>query len=244
MTKEFSQIQFELLLPFQLRAIVAQRPVAYVPLGTLEWHCEHLPVGLDALTAHGLCLRAAARDGGVVLPPLYFGAGGEHGDYPWTVMMPTAREIETQLDFTIKRLKDFGFKLVVLFSGHCPPTQLEMIGRLAAKWAHDGFSVFATSVFGIEGLELGPDHAGLFETTLLQALWPELVQLARLPSLAVAPLAAGEDSFGAIRHDPKHPIWGVFGPDPRQLDLAKASPLLERSVTWLVEQVKSRFKNL
>ena len=71
MSDDFSSVQYELLLPWQLRDIVAARPVAYVPLGTCEWHCEHLPVGLDALTAHGLCLRAAALDGGVVLPPLH-----------------------------------------------------------------------------------------------------------------------------------------------------------------------------
>ena len=67
MNEHFAEVQFELLLPYQLRNIVAKRPIAYIPLGTLEWHCEHLPVGLDGLTSHGLCLRAAAQDGGVVL---------------------------------------------------------------------------------------------------------------------------------------------------------------------------------
>ena len=98
----FQSIQFELLLPQERRAIVAQRPVAYIPLGTLEWHREHLPVGLDALTSHGLCLRAAMQDGGVVLPPLHYGTGSGHGNYPWAIMMPEAKEIESQLDFTMR----------------------------------------------------------------------------------------------------------------------------------------------
>ena len=238
MTGVSQSVQFELLLPQELRAIVAQRPVAYIPLGTLEWHCEHLPLGPDALTSHGLCLRAAEQDGGVVLPPLHYGTGGGHGNYPWTIMMPEAKEIESQLDFTIAKLKNFGFKLIVIFSGHFPPTRLQMIDRLSAKWTGDDFNVFSTAVSRIEGLVIGPDHAGLFETTLLAALRPDLVRLDRLPSLDSAPLPPNEDNFGESRHNPKHPIWGVFGPDPRGLDIGQAQPLLDASVAWLLGQVR------
>jgi creatinine amidohydrolase len=233
-----ASVQYELLLPHQLRDIVAKRPVAYIPLGTYEWHCEHLPVGLDALTAHGLCLRAAAIDGGVVLPALHYGTGGGHGAYPWTMMMPTATEIEAQLAFTLGKLMSFGFKRAALFSGHFPSEQLDMIDRLAAKFTTADFKVFATAVNRIEGLNIAPDHAGLFETTLLAAMWPELVQLNRLSSLKDGPLPRDDQDFGEGRHDPKHPIWGVFGPDPRHFKMEQAKPLLDASVTWLVQRVR------
>ena len=97
--------------------------------------------------------------------------------------------------------------------------------------------VFATSVNRIEGLPLSPDHAGLFETTLLAALWPELVQLDRLPSPTDAPLTEG-DVWEEGRHDPKHPIWGVV--DPRHFKAEQAKPLLDASVAWLVDQVRQR----
>jgi creatinine amidohydrolase len=44
----FWRVQCELLLPSELREALAKRPVGYVPLGAVEWHCEHLPIGLDA----------------------------------------------------------------------------------------------------------------------------------------------------------------------------------------------------
>lgn len=65
-----------------LRDVMVKQPVAYIPLGTFEWHCEHLPMGLDALTAHGVCLRAVKADGGVVLPAMHYSCGGGHGAYP------------------------------------------------------------------------------------------------------------------------------------------------------------------
>jgi creatinine amidohydrolase len=48
-------------------------PVVYIPIGTLEWHGVHNPVGADTLQAEGLALMCAHRGGGLVFPPLYFG---------------------------------------------------------------------------------------------------------------------------------------------------------------------------
>ena len=238
---EFFAVQYELLLPWQLRKRLAEREVAYIPLGTYEWHCEHLPVGLDALTAHGLCLRAADRDGGIVLPALHYGTGGGHGLYPWTMMMPGHEEIEAQIAVTLERLNDMGVHLAVLFSGHFADTQLEMIDRIAARWAtgNRALRVFATSVNRIEGLAINPDHAGVFETTLLHAMHPGLIQLDRLPSLESAPLTPG-DVWEDGRHNPAHPIWGVVGPDPRHFDPAQGPDLLGASVSWIVDQVRRR----
>jgi creatinine amidohydrolase len=234
--------QFELLLPWQLRALIAKRPVAYIPLGTYEWHGEHLPIGLDSLTSHGICLRAAALDGGVVLPPNYYSVGGGHGHYPWTIIKSEPDEIEAQLNFTLQRMETFGIKLLVIFSGHFPDTQLDMIDRVASQWNERGTSleVFSTAVNRIEGLQFAPDHAGIFETTLLFALRPDLVQLDRLKSLVEAPLTQDDEIVGEVRHDPVHPIYGVFGPDPRHLRPEEAKPLLDACVNWLVTRVRAR----
>ena len=234
-----TEVRAELMLPWQLRAAMAARPVVYIPLGTIEWHGEHLPVGLDALTAHGICLGAAAKDGGIVLPPLHYGTGGGHGAYPWTIMLETDREIAAALEKSFARLQDFGCRLAVLFSGHFADTQLAMIDRLATEWnaAGHAMKVSATAVNRIEGLSIPPDHAGVFETTLLYALHPHLVQLDRLPALSDAPLAE-DDVWEAGRHDPAHPIWGVVGPDPRKFDRSAAAPLLANCVDWLVTQTR------
>jgi creatinine amidohydrolase len=240
MSDNLAAHQFELLLPWQLREIIAKRPVTYIPLGTYEWHGEHLPVGLDSLTSHGICLRAAEIDGGVVMPPHYYSVGGGHGHYPWTIIKSEPDEIEAQLLFTLRRMETFGFKLAVLFSGHFPDTQLDMIDRIAADWNKRGsaLKIFSTAVNRIKGLKFAPDHAGIFETTLLAALRPDLVQLERLKSLSQAPLSECEDNFGEVRHNPDHPIYGVFGPDPRHLDLKDAKPLLDACVNWLVTEVR------
>jgi creatinine amidohydrolase len=233
----YDHVRLDLLLPFQIRGRLAANPLMFIPLGTIEWHSEHLPVGLDALTAQGLCLRAADRIGGLVYPALHYGTGGGHGAYPWTVMLKTPDELEAALRFTLERLNDFGVEKVLLFSGHFPDEQLNMIDRLAAEWNRPDapVRVAASAVNRIPGLDFAPDHAGLFETTLLYGLHPELVHEERLPAKEAGEAEA--DPYGAQRHEPDHPLWGIFGPDPRGFDKSKAAPLVEAIVAHLAALV-------
>jgi creatinine amidohydrolase len=235
----FWRVQCEYLLPSELRAALARRPVGYVPLGTIEWHSEHLPVGLDALTAHGICLRAASKDGGLVLPPLYYGTGGEHGAYPWTIMTEDEREIASLLRKTLARMQDFGFKAAVLFSGHFAPTQIEMVEHLASEWnAKQGaMKAYGVAVNAIEGLPLGPDHAAIFETTLLAELWPSRVRTDLLAPMTDGPLPESDSWDRTTRHDPKHPLYGIFGPDPRVFDASRAPKMVDAAADWLVRKV-------
>lgn len=223
--------QLERLRPHQIRAVLAERSVIWLPLGTIEWHCEHLPVGLDALTAHGLCLRAAEQGGGLVMPPLHFGTGGGHGAYPWTIMMHGPEQIEDLLRRTAQRLQAMEVARLVVFSGHFADEQLAMIDRFAWGWNATGakLHVTATAVNRCPDAGIDPDHAGAFETLLMHAIAPETVDLSQLATRDDAP-------DNVDRHDPKSPIWGVIGKDPRTADLTESAALLDRMTLWLARQ--------
>ena len=220
--------QIERLRPHQIEEALAQCSLIYLPLGTVEWHCHHLPVGLDALTAHGLCLRAAAQ-GGLVWPVLYYGTGGGHGEFPWTVMMPGRRELEALLTQTLCRLGDLGVARVVLFSGHFADEQLAMIDDLAAGWNAGGqnphVTAFAVNRADVPGF--APDHAGLFETTLLDGLTEDLIDLSRL----------GPDT--GDRFDPASPLWGIVGADPQGTPPLDKGALVAQMVAALVRAAGS-----
>ena len=230
--------RLELLRPHEIRAAVDACPVVYLPLGTIEWHCEHLPVGLDALTAHGVCLRAAAAYGGLVYPPLHYGTGGDHGRYPWTVMMASSEEIRSQLNHTLARLQDFGVRVAVLFTGHFADEQIDMVEQIADAWNVSGqpLKAVAAAVNKTANAPIEPDHAGVFETTLLYALLPERVDLSRLPPKHEHD--APDDAWSSARHEHDHPLWGVVGPDPRDFDPRAAAHLLDAVVSSLVAQTR------
>ena len=66
-------VRYAELRPHQFRERLQHRPVAYLPLGTLEWHGEHLPLGSDAIISEGLMCECAQRFGGIVMPPIHLG---------------------------------------------------------------------------------------------------------------------------------------------------------------------------
>jgi len=67
------EVRYHMLRPQQIIARRQQCPVAYIPIGTIEWHGQHNAVGADTLQAEGLALLCAQRGGGLVFPPLYYG---------------------------------------------------------------------------------------------------------------------------------------------------------------------------
>lgn len=229
--------QLERLRPAQIAAEMAICPRVWLPLGTIEYHSHHLPVGLDGLQAHGLCLDAAALAGGLVYPPLWWGTGGGHGAYPWTVMMPDSAEIAAILRQTLIRLQSLGVRQVVLFTGHFADEQVAMITRLADAWNAEGgrLTALALGVNGNGAALLPPDHAGRFETTLLASFHPDTVDLSLLPT--PRPSEVGEDPFGPQRHEPAHSLHGIFGADPRDYDPQDAAPLRQAMAIWLAHSV-------
>ncbi|MEZ5478674.1 MAG: creatininase family protein [Thiolinea sp.] len=244
MNDSFEQVRIELKRPGEIRAALAACPVVYMPLGTYEYHQEHLPIGLDALTAQGICLTAAAEQGGLVCPPLYYGADGDHADMPFTVMMPTVEQIEALLEKSIQRFAESGVRLLVLLSGHFAPAQVKMVEDLAARWnASDSrMKVLGLAMNMGKDIPMKPDHAGMFETTLLGAFWHERIDMTQLPPLqAVEDVDKGQSSYGRQRLDPAHPLYGIIGADPRHYDPAQCEALLGAMMRWFNAEVAAAY---
>lgn len=67
------EVRYHMLRPAQIVARRKECSVAYIPIGTLEWHGVHNPLGADTLQAEGIAIRCAEEGGGLVFPPLYYG---------------------------------------------------------------------------------------------------------------------------------------------------------------------------
>ena len=67
------KVFYEDMLPFELKKRIKAAPIAYLPLGTLERHGEHLPYGTDCIIPRHLFVELARTVGGVVFPTLFIG---------------------------------------------------------------------------------------------------------------------------------------------------------------------------
>mgnify|MGYP000963483631 CR=1 FL=1 len=67
-------MRFELMRPHQIRAAIAANTPVVLPLGVLEYHGEHLGVGMDTLAVIKMVDLVEREREIIVLPPFYYGA--------------------------------------------------------------------------------------------------------------------------------------------------------------------------
>lgn len=67
-------MRYELMRPEQIRAAIREGWPAVLPVGVLEYHAEHLPVGVDGLIVEGCLARLADEIDLVTLPTFWYGA--------------------------------------------------------------------------------------------------------------------------------------------------------------------------
>ena len=67
-------MRYELMLPHQIRTAIAENWPVVLPLGVLEYHGEHMAVGMDTLAVIKMLELVEQEMDLVILPPFYYGA--------------------------------------------------------------------------------------------------------------------------------------------------------------------------
>jgi creatinine amidohydrolase len=219
-SKQASQeVRLERLRPRELEAAMQACPVLFQPLGTIEWHGLHNIVGLDAVKAHHLCVRAARSGGGVVAPPLFGGVGGM--DEPHTFVMEPENDVRSVLvrswvEKLVREAVRQGFRAVIILTGHYGAAQQIVIRDVAVRMSRDlAVPVLGTPEYflALDAGYLG-DHAAWGETSLMLYLDPDSVDLSRLGN-------------------PPHK--GVGGRDPREATRADGEKLANTIIGRLAQ---------
>jgi creatinine amidohydrolase len=181
-------------------------PVALWPVGAVEPHGPHAPLGTDTLISVGMCERAAARlDNAVVLPPLPFGVTRYGAAFAGAIGISEQTLRAVVLDVA-KSVADNGFRRLVIVNNHFEPEQVATL-RSAAEEAG---ALYLDLVRRRNAQRLtdefrrGSCHAGRYETSLVLADAPELIETTELPPNEVdmpAAIAAGRTDFLAMGMD-------------------------------------------
>jgi creatinine amidohydrolase len=227
------------LRPDQLADAVERFPVVFWPLGLIEHHGWHLPVGLDGIKAERMCIQIAERTGGVILPTMWWGGLGGHGDFMWTLYQPE-EAADAILARTLSQLVASGFRAVVLLAGHYPWQALLDRHVPPLRDAHpEVLFLYGTEMNIAEGAQLPGDHAAREETSYGLYLLPELVDMEALrPGRDDTAWPGGRapeslPEFPGLCLDPSDPLFAQLGVDAR----SGSSERGERAVTQLVEHI-------
>ena len=173
------KIRYEELFPHEMEEIMKEKPIAYLPFGTFEWHSLHLALGIDAVKVHEICLRVAEKAGGIVVPATYWAAGGM--PHPWTTRFDTSF-IEKLFYEIFSQMDHVGFKVVIAITGHYGLEQLYALKKAACDYMYKSNLIIIPMPEYEVAYEKGylGEHAAKWETSLLWAVRPELVDMSLL----------------------------------------------------------------
>jgi creatinine amidohydrolase len=180
-------MQFEELTSPEVAALDRDRTVLILPLGSVEQHGNHLPLGTDTLLAHSVSLAAAERLNGkvAVLPPPWYGFSVHHMRFAGTVTLRAETLIAATEDIVGSVVKH-GFRRILLVNGH--GGNGGVIDLLASTLGHKHygrariaavtyFTLAREAIAALRRSEMGGmGHACEFETAMIQHIRPELVR--------------------------------------------------------------------
>jgi creatinine amidohydrolase len=188
--------RLEEFFPDSLERRISEKPLLILPFGTVEWHSYHLPIGLDSLKAQALCERIADRAGAVLGPLTPWAVGGV--PFPHTMRFDLDL-IETLMVRIFEQSALLGFRVILGITGHYGLEQTLAVKRAAVRVMRShpvivwGAGDFEPAVdLGYHG-----DHAAKWETSLLWAMYPQLIRLDAVASSDPLPGVLGEDPRGS-----------------------------------------------
>jgi len=228
-----------------LRALVAgPRPlVALVPIGSVEPHGPHLSLLTDVVISQGACEAAAplldARGAvPLIAPAVAYGVTDCATGFAGAVSVP-APVLTAYLGAIVDSLLATGFRHVCLVNDHLEPAHDRAVrdaaaGRAASvacpltrRWARTLSDEFKS----------GACHAGRYETSIVLAREPALVDDAIRSALPPVPislshqLAQGVETFAAMG------MARAYAGDPAAATAAEGEDLLDRLAAMIVGEV-------
>lgn len=165
---------------------VASNPLVIVPVGALEAHGPHLPLGADQIQAEKTALALAERVGALVAPTIPYGSAPSARRFPGTVSLSIG-ELETYTQAVLSDIARWGVHRILVLSGHGERGHMAALREAADSTmrSHPETRVVVLCdyefVYELRGREspASDGHAGLLETSRVLALAPESVGPAR-----------------------------------------------------------------
>jgi creatinine amidohydrolase len=175
----------ELTGPDFIRAIKRAQNTCLLPIGILEKHGPHLPIGNDLLNVRYAALHAAQQEYAVVFPEYFYGQIFEAKHQPGTIAYSRGLQLEL-LQETTNEMARNGCKKIIIVNGHGGnPNLLDFFAQSQLESPHD-------YVVYVQGLarsgpgepkhksdRAGDQHAGESETSMSMIARPDLVHLDR-----------------------------------------------------------------
>jgi creatinine amidohydrolase len=171
------------------KAMERSNQTIILPIGILEKHGPHAPMGSDIISVRELAARATRQEYAVVFPDFFYGQIYEAKHQPGTFALPS-RVVWDLLDATVEEIGRNGFKRILIINGHGGNPNLLRYFAQAQLERRRSYAVYFFDPPPDPAQQekvrqarksdpAGDQHGGENETSSLLYLRPDLVQQAR-----------------------------------------------------------------
>jgi len=182
-----SVIKWREITWMDFRELKKEDALVVLPIGTVEQHGPHLPVGTDGFVIEKLAEEVCSRLDDVktiLLPSLWASKSNEHSGFPGVIGL-SRDTLMGLIDDICSSVVKSGFRKLVIFNGHGGNTDVValMLRDLGQKYPLILFDIDITKLKNFSSLApsmLQQDaydiHAGYGETSMMMAKYPGLVK--------------------------------------------------------------------
>ncbi len=226
--------------------------IAVLPVGAVEQHGPHGPLGTDGFIAREIAQGVAARLDGLCLPPIWFGVSPHHVHFAGSLTV-TPRVFSAYLEDILESLAAQNFDTVLALNGHGGNTGAISNALVATRSRHPNMFLAQSSVWlalsdVYETLppEVKQDswrtmisHGGLFETSVVMAVEEGAVRLDRSQAVSNAGFVQASDPVMTLTAKVEELSEMGFGGDPRNASAELGRHFIKLSVDAIVSKYES-----
>ncbi len=178
----------ELTSPEFTATVEACQGVCLVPMGVLEKHGDHLPLGIDVLHIMNVAERAAAIEPAIIFPQYYFGQIHEARQWSGTIALKHDL-LFALLENVCEEISRNGMKKIVLLNGHGGNESMlalflfRMLEQerdftlYTIRLSHYMSPVLTSLEWKAQMVSAFDEHGGEGETSTMMAINPDLVKM-------------------------------------------------------------------
>jgi creatinine amidohydrolase len=172
----------KLASPDFAKAVKKTKGVCLLPIGCMEKHGGHLPLGTDILFVHKLCCLAAEKEPAMVFPYFYLSQISEARHQPGTVAI-SFKLLIPLLENICDEISRNGLKKIVIVNGHGGNFGLLSFFSMMFNDRKKDYTVYSVAPYmtvNCEGRKIfrakTDGHGGEIETSQIKYFYPELVK--------------------------------------------------------------------
>jgi creatinine amidohydrolase len=245
--------RLEAVVGYEIDEVVAGHRLAILPLGSLEFHGPHNPLGTDSIIISGVAERVALRTRALLLPTVTFTLCPSHTAHFRGTISIRPEVMTMYFADILRNALQLGFKWIFVLNGHdgnIGPAR-GAISEVAHE-APESAILFASwweflpgdmmkSLAMFSQSNGGHGHGGPLETSAVAAFRPDLIRLSTARDLPQPPDLSGGSPYFLQKSTAKN--WPGYSGKVSEASAEKGRKLVQISEDAIVKLVENWLSN-